>query len=279
MRILVKIGGAQLEQDGPRAELAGSLAAARAAGHELVVVHGGGNQIRRLGARLGIADRYVDGLRVTDAEIAPLVLMVLAGEVNRHLVAALERAGVPAVGLTGAEGGTCGARRLRPGGVDIGYVGSVAAVRTHLIDHLLAGGFTPVIASVAPLEVESEEEQAESPAHFFNVNADQAAAPLARAFGVDALLFLTDVEAVLDERRQVCRILGPAEFLRLRKAEALAGGMLPKVEAALEAARALPTAVVKIAPAAGRDAVLHALSAEVGTLLRGPQASLDASRP
>ena len=97
MRILVKVGGAQLEETGPRAQLCLAIAAARKAGHEVVVVHGGGNQIRQLGKDLGIEERYHDGLRVTDARTADVVLMVLGGQVNRTLVAALQRAGVPSV--------------------------------------------------------------------------------------------------------------------------------------------------------------------------------------
>ncbi|TAJ21912.1 MAG: hypothetical protein EPO68_04020, partial [Planctomycetota bacterium] len=107
-RLLVKLGGAQLEEPAARAAVARSLAAARAAGHELVIVHGGGNQIRALTKQLGIADRYHEGLRITDAATADVVLMVLAGLVNKALVADLGAAGVAAVGLCGADGAQIG---------------------------------------------------------------------------------------------------------------------------------------------------------------------------
>jgi acetylglutamate kinase len=261
VRIVVKIGGAQLEQAGARETLARALARARAAGHELLVVHGGGNQIRKLSARLGLEDRYVAGLRVTDAATAPLVLMVLAGEVNRWLVASLERAGVPAVGLCGADGGLFAAKKLCPDGQDIGYVGEVALVRTKVCDDLLAAGWTPVVATVGPLA----STEAGDPTHFYNINADQAAAPLARAVHADALLFLTDVEGVLGAEGERLPRLTPTQVARLRAAGILRGGMLPKVAAALDGARALPAGLVKIAPAAGRDAVLDALDADHGT--------------
>jgi acetylglutamate kinase len=136
MRIVVKIGGAQLEEDGARTAFARSLAGARAAGHELFVVHGGGNQIRELSKRMGLAERQVEGLRVTDSETAPVVLMVLAGLVNRRLVASLCSAGVPAVGVCGADGGIFDARKLKAGGADIGFVGEIRHVRKQLLESL-----------------------------------------------------------------------------------------------------------------------------------------------
>ena len=119
-RVLVKVGGAQLEDAASRAGLARAVYTARDAGHEIILVHGGGNQIRALTDRLGIEDRYHDGLRVTDAATAEAVLMVLGGQVNRWLVHALEKSKVKAIGLTGADGGTFTAQAHRPGGVDLG---------------------------------------------------------------------------------------------------------------------------------------------------------------
>jgi acetylglutamate kinase len=259
VRILVKIGGAQLEEAGPRGAMAAALAAARAQGHELVVVHGGGNQIRALGKALGIEDRYHEGLRITDARTAELVLMVLGGLVNRTLVASLQRHGVAAAGICGADGASFTARRLQRPGVDLGFVGAIDAVRPGLVQALLASGHTPVIATVAPGRQSAEGEP------FFNLNADLAAAPLCRAFACDAALFLTDVPGVLDAERRLLPRLSPADCDRLVAAGTVKGGMLPKVEAALLAARENPKALVKIAPAAAGDAVLGALREHTGT--------------
>lgn len=267
MRILVKIGGAQLEQPAARAALCGSLAAARDAGHELIVVHGGGNQIRQLGSALGLEDRYHDGLRITDARMAEVVLMVLAGQVNRTLVAALQRHGVPAVGLCGADAGSFSARRLERPGVELGYVGAVDEVRPGLVQTLLAAGYVPVLATVAPGRTAGDGEP------FYNLNADHAAGPLCRAFGCSALLFLTDVPGVLGGGGELLRELTPADCERLRRSGIAKGGMLPKLEAALLALHENPAAMVKIAPAAGPDAVLRALSPEVGTRFRSPTAA------
>ena len=260
-RILVKVGGAQLEQAGPRADLVRSVASARAAGHEVVLVHGGGNQIRELVRKLGLPESYHEGLRVPDAATADVVLMVLAGLVNKELVHALESAGVRACGLSGADGATFLAKKRVLAGRDLGYVGDVGRTDVRLVDVLVSQGFLPVIATAAPLQ-HGEDAPAD---RFYNGNADAAAGPLARAVGADALLFLTDVPGVLDAAKRRIASLTPAQAAALRLEGVIAGGMIPKVEAALAALAENPRALVKIAPAAGTDAVLAALSPETGT--------------
>ncbi|MBL8858912.1 MAG: acetylglutamate kinase [Planctomycetes bacterium] len=260
MRILAKIGGAQLEQPSARAALCASVAAARAAGHEVIVVHGGGNQIRTLVDRLGLEQRYHSGLRITDAPTADVVLMVLAGLVNKELVHALQTAGVRAAGMSGADGATFHARKLRAE-VDLGYVGSVAKVNAHLVETLIDGDFTPVIATAAPLA--RGEDAADD--HFYNINADMAAGPLARALDCDALLFLTDVVGVLDGDRERIESLSPERCAKLVSGGVITGGMIPKVDAAVAAWRENKDALVKIAPAAAPNCVLAALEPAVGT--------------
>lgn len=261
MKLCVKIGGAQLEEPMPRAVLAAAIQRARAAGHEIVVVHGGGNQIRSLCKRLGIADRYHDGLRITDAATAEVAVAVLAGLVGKALAESLSDAGIPAVSLCGADGGLFTARRHVHEAVDLGYVGQVERVDQALIDALLARGFVPLIATVAPLDGAA----AGARDRLYNINADHAAAPLARALGCDALLFLTDVPGVLDAEQRLIAQLDPDDCAALAREGVLYGGMIPKVDAALAAVRALPDGLVKIAPAAGADAVLDALRDGVGT--------------
>jgi acetylglutamate kinase len=257
VRLLVKIGGAQLEEPAARQELAASVAGARRDGHEVVLVHGGGNQIRALTKRLGIADRYHDGLRITDPATAEVVLMVLGGLVNRTLVAELERAGVRAVGLSGADGGTFSARRLTRTGVDLGLVGEVDRIDPSCVSLLCRAGIVPVLATVAPGPGSGE--------HFYNINADHAAAPLARALGTDVVLFLTDVPGVLDRDGRLLPELSAPECERLRRDGVIAGGMIPKTDAAVAAAAASPSSVVKIAPAGVPDAIRTALGPRSGT--------------
>lgn len=256
----MKVGGAQLEADDARTELAGAVATAREAGIEVVLVHGGGPQIRGLSRRLGVDDRYHDGLRITDEETAEIALMTLGGSVGRKLVLALERVGVRAVGLTGADGNTLTARPHRPGGVDLGYVGVPERVRPGLVEALLAWGAVPVMASVAPLEHPGPNDRS----RFYNVNADHIVAPLARALGCEAIIFVTDVDGVRDASGQRVARLTPADAASLREAGALTGGIIPKVQAALDAAAGHPGARVKIVPG-GPDALRRALGADVGT--------------
>jgi acetylglutamate kinase len=263
MRILVKIGGAQLEEPGPRQQLCQAVARARRDGHELIVVHGGGNQIRRIGKALGQPELYHDGLRITDAPMAETVLMVLGGLVNRTLVAALVQAGVQAVGLSGADGDCFRARKLERPGVDLGYVGVIDRVQPRLVLSLLAAGYVPVLATVAPGGAPGVATAPDAP--FYNLNADHAAGPLCRAFGCDALLFLTDVPGVLDHDKQVIARLTPADCDHLVATGVAKGGMLPKLEAAVLAHRENPRALVKIAPANEPDAIVRALRAATGT--------------
>jgi acetylglutamate kinase len=285
MRILAKVGGAQLEEPAARASLCDSVARARAAGHEVVLVHGGGNQIRSYVRALRLDERYHAGLRVTDAATADVVLMVLCGLVNKELVHALQSAGVPACGMSGADGATFHARKLvveavhsadpgqsvsgvSSGGnrassetVDLGYVGHIADVDGRLVETLLGQGYVPVIATAAPLAADDTA----SADHFYNVNADMAAGPLARALDCDALVFLTDVEGVLDGDRARIATLTPERCAKLRAGGVVHGGMIPKTDAALAALAQNPDALVKIAPAKGEDCLLRALDVATGT--------------
>lgn len=186
---------------------------------------------------------------------------VLPGSVGKSLVSALEREGSPAVGLCGADGRCYQARPLRIDGADLGLVGEVCEVRPELPLALLELGYVPVLASVAPLA----DEASGDPERLYNVNADHAAAPLAVALAVDALLFLSDVAAVRDAQGQALANLSPATQTALQASGALAGGMLPKVQAALSAAAAQPAARVVIASAERDDCILQALEPSGGT--------------
>lgn len=262
-RIVIKIGGAALEEPAPRAAFARAVASIRAAGADVVVVHGGGNQVGRLSERLGLPTKRVAGLRVTDAATAEVVLAVLGGEVARKLAAALVAAGVPALSLTGADAGLFSARRLVHPDADLGYVGEVRHVDGDVLQRLSAAGFVPLVASVAPdADADADDDC------FLNINADHAVAPLAAAFGADAVLFLSDVPGVLDASRARLAELTPEATRTLVHEGVISGGMLPKVDAALAAAAANPSALVKIALADGDDAVRAALRPDVGTRFR-----------
>ena len=254
MRILVKVGGAQLEEPAARAELVHSVALARAAGIEVVLVHGGGNQIRALVRKLGLPERYHEGLRVTDAETADVVLMVLGGLVGKTLAKAFEEQGVRAVSLCGADGSTFGCVPERREDVDLGFVGSVGRVDPRLVETLLAEDYLPLVATVGPgkreLVLQRERRHGRG--------------PLASALGAQALLFLTDVPGCWMRTGTSSRA-DSDRCAELRAEGVVSGGMIPKVEAALAALETNPGGLVKIAPSAGPNAVLAALDPGVGT--------------
>jgi len=176
---VVKVGGNELDRPD---WLAACAAAIKTAG-PVVVVHGGGKAVDALSRRLGLPIEKRDGLRVTTPEVAEVVELVLAGPANRAVVAALRKAGVDAVGLSGVDGGLLTARQLAGG---FGQVGAITDVRASLLQSLLLAGLTPVVAPVAP-------DASGTP---LNVNADDAAAAVAAALRAEELLFVSDVAGV-----------------------------------------------------------------------------------
>ncbi len=229
MRLCVKIGGALLERPHGRSALAQAIADARTNGHEVLVVHGGGAQIGQVANRLGLIERRHEGLRITDDDTARVVTWVLAGEVNKGLVDALRRSGITAVGLTGADLDLFTPRTKTAAGVDLGWVGELTAadVRPAALEPLFAAGFVPVVATIGP--------SSEAGEPFLNVNADEAAGPLAAACGCQELIVLSDVPGVHGTDGQVIQRLNTAEVSRLIEAGVIHDGMIPKVRAALAA--------------------------------------------
>jgi acetylglutamate kinase len=231
--VVVKYGGnAMVDAELTRA-FAADVAFLRLAGLRPVVVHGGGPQISRMLARLGIPSEFRGGLRVTTPEVMDVVRMVLTGSVGRELVGLLNRSGPHAVGLSGEDAGLFTARRRHAvvdgEPVDVGLVGDVVAVDPRAVTDLLAAGRIPVVATVAPDE---------SGDGVLNVNADTAAAALAVALGARKLVVLTDVEGLYadwpDRTSLVSSTTADELELILPRLES---GMVPKMEACLRAVR------------------------------------------
>ncbi|MBI3663379.1 MAG: acetylglutamate kinase [Acidobacteria bacterium] len=233
---MVKLGGSLLDQDGPPDALLRALATAWGAGRRLVILHGGGQHIDRALAARGIRRRVHDGLRITDAATLEVVVSVLAGLVNKSLVARLIAAGVKAVGLCGADGGTLMAEfHPRDNGIDYGFVGRIATVDPYPIQALLDARMLPVVASVA-LGPRGK---------LLNVNADAAAAALAVALGAQRLVFCTDVEGLLDGNRNLVARIDPQGARSLMACGAVNGGMRPKLNACIEAvSRGVPDVLI-----------------------------------
>jgi len=185
------------------------------------VVHGGGAALTRMLAQLGKQSQFVDGLRVTDAETRDVALMVLAGGVNKKLVAALARAGQPALGLCGGDGMSFRVAKRKANGHDLGYVGDVCSTDMRWLHAIWANGGVPVISSLG-LGPQGE---------YYNVNADQMAAACAVACQAHALVFLTDVPGVRGVDGSVMRWLDTQQIPALVNSSTVQGGMLPKLEA------------------------------------------------
>jgi acetylglutamate kinase len=254
MKLLVKLGGALLDSAPSRAAQAAQIARAAAAGHRVVVVHGGGKQMTRFLDQRGVKSQFVEGLRVTTAEVLDAVIKVVAGTVNRELVAALGAAGVRAAGLCGVDSGITTAVQMRP---ELGAVGRPVSSDPRLLDLLTGAGYVPVVACVA----------GDSQGNIYNVNADQMAVAVAAALGVDRLIFLTDVEGVRGADGATLARLTAAGARELIGAGVATGGMQAKLNAACTALAGGAGEVV-IAPGARERVLDHLLAGEpIGTAM------------
>lgn len=215
---VIKVSGHCLDDH----ELTGQFAKVVAKSDKpLVIVHGGGVEISQLQQKLNIEPRYVDGLRVTDADSLSLVEMVLCGSVNKRLVRYLLSAGADAQGLSGVDRGLIRARKMRHESLDMGFTGEVVAVRGEVITDLLERGVTPVIAPVSVGACSN-----------FNLNADPVAGAIAAAIGAHEVVFISNVAGVLVEGKRVAS-LTRSQALDLIERGVIHGGMIPKVESAL----------------------------------------------
>lgn len=221
MKVVVKIGGAALENKLTLHNCAHAVVNLAQGGHHVCVVHGGGSALTRTLQLLGKQSNFVNGLRVTDAETRDVALMVLAGIVNKSFVAAIGAAGQPAVGLCGGDGLAFRARKKHTNGCDLGYVGEIVFADARWINAIWAQAGIPVLASVA-LGTDGE---------YYNVNADQMAAVCAVACHANALIFLTDVPGVKDADGSVMHWLPLKQVPGLVRDSVIDGGMLPKLEA------------------------------------------------
>jgi acetylglutamate kinase len=244
MTIVVKIGGGALEDAFVLRKCAKAIAELAQDGHRVAVVHGGGGALTRMLKQLGKQSEFVGGLRVTDAETRDVALMVLGGLINKKMVAAIQAAGMPAVGFCGGDGMTFRARKKLVRGNDLGFVGEICFAEPCWIEALWQQGGIPVLASLA-LGADGE---------YYNVNADEMAAACAAACHANALIFLTDVPGVKDAEGSVIPWLSTKEAEDLVAHSVVSGGMLPKLRACKQALKQ-GVGRVRILPAAEADAL------------------------
>ena len=252
--LVAKIGGSTL---GAGDTTLADIVALQRRGLRPVVVHGGGALISDWLKAHGVPTRFERGLRVTDAQTLDIVVAVLAGLVNKRLVAALTAAGGRAVGMSGADGGLLKARLLDE---RLGYVGEVAEVDTRPLLDLLDDGFVPVVAPIAV------EWRGEAPTgQLLNINADTAAGAVAAALTARWLVFLTDVPGIRDEDGRTVSKLSPDRVGALTEAGVIQGGMIPKADACLQAAAAGCRSVIADGRRAG--ALMEAIEDGTGTVI------------
>ncbi|QQV76924.1 acetylglutamate kinase [Sphingomonas aliaeris] len=232
---VVKYGGHAMGSPELQRDFAEDVVLLKAVGINPVVVHGGGPQIGAMLKRLGVESRFVDGLRVTDAETAQIAEMVLAGSINKEIVGWIGQAGGRAVGLSGKDAGFVTAEKVGRSTpdklqgierhVDLGFVGEPVGVDRRIIDTLSAAGIIPVIA---PIAIGAD-------GHTYNINADTMAGAIAAALGASRFFLLTDVVGVLDKQGELLTDLDPARIAELRADGTVTGGMIPKLETCVAA--------------------------------------------
>lgn len=232
--IVIKYGGHAMVDDELKFSFARDVVLMKYIGLNPVIVHGGGPQIGDMLKKLGIESQFVSGMRVTDKETMNIVEMVLAGKINKDIVSLININGGKAIGLSGKDGNLITAEKLylkegddfvrTPEIIDLGHVGSVKKVDVEVLN-TISKDFIPVIAPVGV----GEDYQA------YNINADLVAGAVAAALKARKLVLLTDVKGVLDKEGQLISTLTPEKIRMLKKDGTLKGGMIPKIDCALDA--------------------------------------------
>lgn len=228
--VVVKYGGNAMTSEKLKDAVMTDMVLLSLVGVRVVLVHGGGPEISDMLRRVGKESRFVGGLRYTDAETMEIVQMVLAGKVNKDLVRHLQQSGGRALGLCGLDGGMIRAKKLVETDLDLGLVGDIVSVDVAPITDALAGGYIPVIATMA----------AGGNGEVYNINADTAAARIAAALRAEKLMLLTDTRGLLRDRADESTLIpfvNVSDVPDLVRQGIISGGMIPKVDCCVEAVR------------------------------------------
>lgn len=225
--VVLKVGGNELDDESFLIGLAKAVQSVRTEGHFPVIVHGGGKSITDLGARLGLPERRIEGLRVTDDASLDVAEMVLSGLINKRVVRTLVNAGIRAAGISGVDDGTiCVEKMWHPMG-DLGRVGEIQNVDDHLMRTLIDAGIVPV---VSPISYGAHDTLS------YNVNADHVATAIAAKLGAIKLVFISNVPGILVADR-IVRAVTSRQAEDWIEEGIITGGMIPKVRSAIEAVR------------------------------------------
>jgi len=235
MTIVVKYGGHAMVDEQLKADFARDVTLLKFTGMNPVVVHGGGPQINRVLDQMGMQHQFVKGMRLTDEATMDVVEMVLGGKVNKDIVSQINKQGGKAVGLSGKDGALIRAKKLHivyqedenkpPEIIDPGLVGQVTQINPNIINTLSQQGFIPIIAPVGTGDS----------GETYNINADLVASSIAVALSAKRLVLLTDVEGVLNVSGELISSIDMETIDQMIKEKTISGGMIPKIECALEA--------------------------------------------
>ncbi|CAN2039836.1 Acetylglutamate kinase [Candidatus Magnetomoraceae bacterium gMMP-15] len=235
MTIVIKYGGHAMVDEQLKEDFARDITLMKFIGLNPVVVHGGGPQINQVLDKMGITSRFIRGMRVTDQSTMEVVEMVLGGMVNKSIVNQINQQGGKAVGLTGKDGGLLLAEKMQfvyqedenkpPEILDPGMVGKVIEVNPEIIETLTKKNFIPIIAPVGVGES----------GETYNINADLVASKIAAALSARRLIFITDVDGVMDDSGELISSMNVSSIKEMINNNIISGGMIPKVECALNA--------------------------------------------
>lgn len=234
--VVVKYGGNAMVDEALKQSFARDIVLMKLVGINPIVVHGGGPQIGSLLERLNIESNFIDGLRVTDGQTMDVVEMVLGGLVNKEIVALLNKNQGKAVGISGKDGNLIRARQLKfkrkgskpaDAAIDIGQVGEVVSINTEILEVMKNSDFIPVIAPIGT----------DSDGASYNINADSVAGEIASVLDAEKLILLTNIAGVQDKKGNVLTGLSIKQVDKLIADKTIQGGMLPKVECALNAVK------------------------------------------
>lgn len=228
--VVVKYGGNAMISEELRETVINDIVLMKCVGFKVVVVHGGGPNISSFLDKLGQKSEFINGLRYTDSNTIDVVQMVLGGQVNKDLVALIEKAGGKAIGLCGMDGSLLKAKKLK-GAVDLGYVGEITSVNTDVLKMALDSDYIPVVGSIALGEDDN---------CLYNINADLCAAKIASALKAEKLVLLTDVCGVLkdpSDKETLISVLRLHQVPKLTYEGVIKGGMIPKIDCCVESIR------------------------------------------
>ena len=259
--VVIKYGGNAMIDDALKQAVMSDIVLLSLVGIKVVLVHGGGPEISQTLQRMGKESKFIGGLRVTDAETAEIVQMVLCGKVNKDLVSLIQQNNGRALGLCGIDGHMLRVQKLA-GEVDLGYVGDITSVDTTPILNALHNGYIPVIATVG----------ADETGQVYNINADTAAARIASELGAENIILMTDIRGLLEKKEDESTLIPyvqVSDVPYLKKQGVISGGMIPKVDCCVEAVRRGVGSAVIIDGRIPHSILIEILSDEgIGTLFR-----------